>query len=316
VPLKTKLKLAIGYFARLPFLNLLILNILKYNYFMTRNIDEIINNSISSNSKRLEGFFASKNSNTYFLGVNYSVAKTNISLSHKGSSTLDKIKVFDLAETGAAYIGQINMMIVSSFCGPNGLIWGYDVCRAEKIQNKWGIACRDKDGKEIKVYTIENLVDSFKKLTGTVDNKRFPFLAGSHVPCACKQITIEDKSIIYTALGIGIPEDRENNACLLMEDVGEIPLDTVDIELYEKNIIKNVTKSILKISEIQKIKYKEMFVGIKRIHVNEGEIGCALVAAPYFTLASDALPKQNKLQDLKINEWEQLVGNKFICNNN
>jgi histidine decarboxylase len=283
---------------------------------MTRNIDEIINNSVSSDSKRLEGFFASANTNTYFLGVNFAVAKTKKDLSHRGSSTLDKIKVFDLAETGAANIGQINMMIVSSFCGPKGLIWGYDVCKAVKEINKWNIAYINSAGEEVKIYAIENLVNAFKKLTGTIEEPRFPFLAGSHVPCASKQITIEDEGTIYTALGIGIPEDREKNACLLMEDIGTIPSDVEDIEEYKKEIVKNVVKSIFKIGDIQKIKYKEIFIGIKEIKVGKGEIGCALVAAPYFTLASDALPKQKKLHDLNINEWERLVSDKFICNNN
>jgi histidine decarboxylase len=281
---------------------------------MTERANEIIKNSISSEDKFLEGFFASKNTNTYFLGVNFSVAKTKKDLSHRGSSTLDKIKVFDLAETGAANIGQINMMIVSSFCGRNGLIWGYDVCKIPKEKNRWGLTLVDHEGDEVEIYDIENLVEAFKRLTGTIEEPRFPFLPGSHVPCACKQITSEDESIVYTALGIGVPIDRNRGACLLMEDVGTIPLDVDNLEEYKKEIVKNVVKSVLKIGKIQKIKYKEVFVGIKEIKIEKGEIGCALVAAPYFTLAKDALPENEELPKLSIDEWENLTKNGFLKN--
>jgi histidine decarboxylase len=276
----------------------------------------IINSSISSEDKFLEGFFASSKTNTYFLGINFAVAKTKKDLSHDGSSVLDKIKVFDLAETGAANIGQINMMIVSSFCGPKGLIWGYDVCKTAKETNKWNIVCINNAGEEIKIYAIENLVEALKKLTGTIEKPRFPFLAGSHVPCACKQITIENEGIIYTALGIGIPEDRTKNACLLMEDVGTIPLDVQDINNYEKEILKNVIRSILKVGKNLRVQYKEIFIGIKEIKVEKGEIGCALVAAPYFTLAKDGLPYEKELPELTIDEWENLTKNKFLSNLN
>lgn len=281
---------------------------------MRDKTNEIIKNSISSEDKFLEGFFASANTNTYFLGVNFAVARTKKDLSHRGSSTLDRIKVFDLAETGAANIGQINMMIVSSFCGPNGLIWGLDVCKMPKEENRWGLKIAGNDGEEVKIYNIENLVEAFKKLTGTIDEPRFPFLPGSHVPCACKQITVEEEGTIYTALGIGIPEDRQRNACLLMEDVGTIPDDVEDMEEYKKEIVKNVARSVLKIGKIQKIKYKEIFLGIKEIKVGKEEVGCALVAAPYFTLAKDAMPQNKDLSKLTIDEWENSVKEKYISN--
>lgn len=276
--------------------------------------NSIINDSISTEDKFLEGFFASGKTNTYFLGVNFSVAKTKKDLSHDGTSILDKIKVFDLAETGAANIGQINMMIVSSFCGPNGLIWGYDVCKIAKKDNEWNFLFKDQNGEEIKIYNIENLVEAFKRLTGTVEQPRFPFLPGSHVPCASKHITIEDEGIIYTALGIGIPKDREKSACLLMEDIGTIPTNVKNLDEYKKEIVKNVVRSISKVGNNLKVQYKEIFVGIKHVEVGKGEIGCALVAAPYFTLAQNALPNDGKLPDMNIEEWETSVQDKFLEN--
>jgi len=37
--------------------------------------DQIINNAISSKEKFCEGFFSSHGTNSYFMGVNYAVAK-------------------------------------------------------------------------------------------------------------------------------------------------------------------------------------------------------------------------------------------------
>jgi len=51
--------------------------------------------------------------------------------SHQGSELLDRVLAYDSAEVDDAYLGQINMTLVSSFCGPEGLIWGYDVARKE-----------------------------------------------------------------------------------------------------------------------------------------------------------------------------------------
>jgi histidine decarboxylase len=278
------------------------------------NYNEIINNSMSSENSYLEGCFSSKGLNSYFLGVNFSVAKTMKDLSHEGSTTLDKIKAFDFAETASANISQINLIIVSSFCGPKGLIWGYDVCKTEKQKYQYDLKIDEKGIGNINIFKIDNLLDSFKKLTGTVNKPRFPFLPGSHVPCASKCVTVEERGIIYAALGLGIPKNRERSACLLMEDVGTISNDIKDVEGYQKTIIRNIVRSILKIGKNLNVQYDEIFVGDCYTKVEKGEIGCALVAAPYFTLAKDALPKGKKLPDISINEWEQLSEKYFLCN--
>jgi len=55
--------------------------------------------------------------------------------SHKGSEVLDSVLAYDRAEVEDIYLGQINMSLVSSFSGPEGLIWGYDCAR--KAEEAW-----------------------------------------------------------------------------------------------------------------------------------------------------------------------------------
>jgi histidine decarboxylase len=228
--------------------------------------------------------------NTYFLGINLAVAKVKQELSHEGSNTLDEINAFDLAETTTAYIGQINMIKASSFCGPNSLIWGLDVCKTEKKVDDWNIINKIHKNSNIKIYSLDSLVSAFKELTGSGEERHFPFLSGSPVPCAKKIITKEGENIVYAALALGIPKNRNYSACLLMENVGTIPLDIEDIQSYKKNIIEKLINSVIAIGENQKIKYKKIFIDLNELKIEKGEIGCSLIAAPYFSLAKDAVP--------------------------
>ncbi|MCP4130869.1 MAG: hypothetical protein GY754_07790 [bacterium] len=272
------------------------------------NKKQILENVISSENNFCEGFFVSKGTNRYILGINLSVAKTKKHFSHRGSTILDETNAFDLAEVAEANIGQINMITVSSYCGPKGLLWGYDICKTPIAENEWGITLDNN----IKVSSIHNLVEAFKKLTGTVHEPRFPFFPGSHVPCAHKSVKAEGPGMIYTALAIGIPQKRERNACLLMEDIGMIPLDIEDLASYKKDIAEKAVKSIIQIGNNQKVEYKEIFIGVKELMIQKDEIGCALVAAPYLTLAKDAIPKSIELYNLTIDDWEKFVEDNFL----
>jgi len=139
-------------------------------------------------------------------------------------------------------------------------------------------------------------------------------MPGAHVPCANKNIKESGPKNIYCTLGIGVPEDRDKNAVLLMEDVGEISvgLDSQEfMSRYKQNILTQMAKSILTIGENQRVKYKEIFVEIVEQEIKGGEIGCGLVAAPYFSLAQNALPEgSNSVEDLSeksLYEWEDAV---------
>ena len=57
---------------------------------------------------------------------------------------LEGIVAYDRAEKNGAYIGQINMITVFSFAGPNSAIWGYDLAEVSNLRS-------------IKLYDIDNI---------------------------------------------------------------------------------------------------------------------------------------------------------------
>jgi len=60
------------------------------------------------------------------------VPKTMMLAGQKGEG-LDGTVAFDKAESSEAYIGQINLIVASSFSGLNGVIWGYDIAKADEL---------------------------------------------------------------------------------------------------------------------------------------------------------------------------------------
>ncbi len=239
----------------------------------------------------------------YINAVILSIGKAPLAFSHEGSKILDSIVAYDKAEVNKAYIGQINMSIVSSFCGPNGLIWGYDIVKAPNLKRNHPLLGSFTVGDNVPVYTTESLEEMAVRLFGTRDEKRFNLLPGSHVPCAGRFLKIKGPAHIYCALGMGIPENRADSAILFMEDIGE--MHSLDIEELRKKIVENMAQSIISIGNNHNIKYKEIFVGSKDQMIVEGEIGCNLVAIPYFTMAKKAIV--GKMSQISLEEWENKV---------
>ena len=246
--------------------------------------------------------------NSYLLGVVLGVGKDKIQYSHPGSNILDKINVFDLAEVEGAYIGQLNMSIVSSFCGPQGLIWGYDIAAARYQEElKLDQELTNIHNERVAVYSAWPLIEATQSLFGTRDHKLFPLRPGAHVPFAGKNFTFEGPKIVYSGIGLGIPEDRDLNAVLLMEDMGWIPPmgSKENFAKYKSMLLSYLSQSVIKVGENQKVAYREIYVAVKALTVQVGEIGCALVAAPYFTLAKNAYVAD--LDRITISEWQQSV---------
>jgi histidine decarboxylase len=267
--------------------------------------------ALSKKKKYCEGYWNSCYSGYYVLGLCLGTSITKIKFSHCGSSTLDEINAFDLAEIKEANIGQINMIKVSSFCGPKGLIWGYDICKSNK---KNPLFLGHDILSIIPTYDISPLTGAFTRLVGTIDYPRFPILPGSHVPCAVKYITKKGKAIIYCAIGLGIAANREDKACLLMEDIGTIPFSVQNKGVYIDTILRKLALSVLEVGRNQKIKFKELFLGIKCIIIEQGEIGCALVASPYLSIAQEAYNPEIDYFSVTIDEWEKNISNRFLCN--
>lgn len=257
---------------------------------MDKRIKKVLTNAVSPYRDRCDGQGnPTSKTGDYLLGTVIEVGVAPISLSHDGSSMLDKINAFDMAERNSSYIGQVNMSIVSSFCGPRGVIWGYDVARPKKQDQKIkGLESVSYNGKKAPVYSIQPMLAATEALFGTVNDKRLHLMPGAHVPFASKNIKKIGPARLYSCLAIGIAKERDKEACLLMEDVGEIPmhLSKSHLKTYHRTILKKAAKSVLVIGENQNVEYEKILVGLKDCDVRRGEIGCALVAAPYFTMAS------------------------------
>jgi hypothetical protein len=111
---------------------------------------------------------------------------------------------------------------------------------------------------------------------------------------------------------MGVPEYPDQNAHLLMEDFGTIPLGVSGTELvhdYHQTILTKLAQSVLAIGENQRVRYREVLVAMKDILIGEGEMGCALVAAPYFTLARGAVPDDgvDHLFDMTLEDWDHSI---------
>lgn len=269
-------------------------------------LTEVVNGAIGAFPSHCAGYL-----NPGASGLGY-IVTLKLSVGHLLIADMDfvleGIVSYDRAEKNDAYIGQINMLTASSFCGLNGAIWGYDLALADKLAKRKSqplVVEKRHDGVEIPIRSIEPLLDATKRLFGTQSQRRFPPLPGAMVVCVNKSITKRAKEkpkTIWCALALAIAQDRSKDAHLLIEDVGEGSL--------PPNLIENIYKSILLCGEDRDVLYKEIFVGYKELTIPPGGVGCALTCAPYVTLAKKAIPRHYEPADLlslTISEWENAL---------
>jgi histidine decarboxylase len=225
---------------------------------------------------------------------------------------LEGIVSYDRCEADDAYIGQINMLTASSFCGLNGAVWGYDLARAENLTSTKLSTLRRHDGVDIPVYSVQPLLDAAYRLFGNQSQRRFNPLPGAMVVCANKSWTKRapagKSTKVWCAIALAIAQDRGRDANLFIEDAsdsqttGEKSLD---------DLVQNIAKSIMRCGQDQGVLYKEIFVGHKSVDIEEGIVGCALTCAPYVTLARNAIPAgkpASALLDMTISDWEHELG--------
>lgn len=271
---------------------------------------ELLNSALSPYDKYCTGY---RGKGPYICTLVIGVGTFKKSFSHPGSEGLDKIVAYDKAEVDEAYIGQINMSLVSSFIGPHGLIWGHDLAKKEGISlpsffNGEDLKYFEEEG--IKIRNGKNLREAGRALLGNGKRKHFPFLPGTHVPCAGKFNPQSGPGILYGVIAIGIPEDRKTAACLLMEDVGKIEGVSVLESSLKSRIALDTVKSVIEVGKNQKVEYKEIFVDLSFKQVKRDEMGCVLVAMPYFHLAKKAYTKELLTQSLE--EWYNKTNTLFL----
>ncbi len=279
---------------------------------MDFSLKEVVDGSIGPFEQYCDGYGNyGTNGFGYISALTLSTGKVLKKLDH----VLEGIVSYDRAEANDAYIGQINMVAASSFCGLNGAIWGYHLAKAEDIADnslKPLMVKKRHDGADFPVYPVRPLLEAAERLFGTNENRRFPLLPGAHVICATKECTVPGPTSVWSAIAIAIAEDRNKNSNLFIEDVGHnIPADSEEERTaYLERLMENVVDSVLLCGEDQNVKYKEMFVGFKTEWVPEGYVGCALVCAPYIVLAKNAVPAGKPpaaMLEMTISDWEKLV---------
>lgn len=225
---------------------------------------------------------------------------------------LEGIVSYDRAETNDTYIGQINMITASSFCGLNGAVWGYHLAKSDALAEgkvKPLFIHEGKDGSRMTVYPVEPLLDAGRRLFGINSQRRFPMLPGAHVICATKDVTAQGPCHIWAAIAIAMAADREKDSNLFIEDCGKCGEFKSEAErkAYFDKLIRDIVECVARCGKDNDARYTEVFVGFKEAWIPEGSTGCALVAAPYVTLPKDAIPSGGaaRLLDMRISEWEK-----------
>ncbi len=260
-------------------------------------------------------------------GTGYvSVLKVSTGVVEKGDDDLlDGIVAYDRAEANDAYVGQINMITASSFNGPAGSIWGYDLARAADIaQNRQRplFTVKQYDGSELKVFDGAPLLRAGKALFGTAKARRFPLLPGAHVICANKSVMAyrpkQGRALrgqaygVWSYIAISIAKDRKKDANLFIEDAGLwTKSDSLaDLTAFLERHRKSVVKSIVACGEDQSVVYERTYISFAKVIMKPGQIGTALTVAPYVVLARKALPGGDfsALGKMTLPQWERAMG--------
>ncbi|KAF2991475.1 Histidine decarboxylase proenzyme [Methylocystis sp. MJC1] len=276
---------------------------------------EIVRGAIGPYFSRCDGYGNPGASGLGYISViTLHAGETTKELSVPGQAGegLDGTLAFDRAEASGAYIGQINLVVSSSFSGPSGAIWGYNIARAfDTIGTETLFEVTTSSNKRIPVYALDPLLDAGSRLFGMRDAPRFPILPGAHVMAAHKGISAVGPTNVWCGLAIGIAEERARNANLIMELCGEFkPQGSGESkEPYFRLVRQNLAKSVVRVGENQNVTFAKMFVGVIDEEVREGSVGYAMATVPYVVLARDAIPDggPEKLLEMNISEWEKVV---------
>lgn len=217
-------------------------------------------------------------------------------------------------EKNDAYMGQVNIIKGSSYCGLNGALWGFDLVLHDDIARHKGAPIYTQaqpEGAEVPVYNIRPLLEATERLFGKEGERRFPLMPGVHVPCASKSTMAFGPLWAWSAIGIAIPKDRDANACLIMTDAdvyGDDSTTEGEIIGFLEGVLRKVTNSIVLCGADEHVEYERIYVGYKYIFAEENQVGAALACAPFIYLAQDAIPKGMKASDLcklSVSEWEK-----------
>ena len=179
------------------------------------------------------------------------------------------------------------------------------------------------DGTQLPIYDAQPLIKAAQSLFGTKNNRSFPLAPGAHVICANKSVTalrpstgIPDSAQnqaygVWCYIALSIAHDRENAACLFIEDAGlwNKNDNEQDLVAFIDEHRKSVVWSIVACGKDQSVIYDRTYISCAHVIMPLGYIGTALTVAPYVVLAKKAVPNNEfyQLNDMNISQWEQLM---------
>lgn len=234
---------------------------------------------------------------------------------------LDGIVSYDRAEINDAYVGQINMLTASSFCGIAGQVWGHDLAAHNDIIDKKikpVLEIDQYDGSKLHVYDAKPLLEAGIELFGTEKERRFTLLPGAHTICANKGVTAyrpkEDRPLkegeaygVWCFIALSLSADRDNCADLFIEDAGLWTKNdsTEDLKVFLEEHRKSVAWSVVSCGQDSHVLFERTYVGFAYTIMKPGEIGTSLTCAPYVSLARNAVPSTgfNSLNKISLKEW-------------
>ena len=234
---------------------------------------------------------------------------------------LDGIVSYDRAEINDAYVGQINMLTASSFCGIAGQVWGHDLAAHNDIIEKKikpVLEIDQYDGSKLHVYDAKPLLEAGIELFGTEKERRFTLLPGAHTICANKGVTAyrpkEDRPLkegeaygVWCFIALSLSADRDNCADLFIEDAGLWTKNdsAEDLKAFLEEHRKSVAWSVVSCGQDSHVLFERTYVGFAYTIMKPGEIGTSLTCAPYVSLARNAVPSTgfNSLNKLSLKEW-------------
>ena len=234
---------------------------------------------------------------------------------------LDDIVVYDKAECVDAYIGQINMITASSFCGLAGQVWGHDIAihediHSQKIQPL--LSVEQYNGDSLDVYDAAPLLEAGTNLFGTERSRHFPLIPGAHTICANKSVNSyrpEDNRPlkegegygVWSCIAISLAKDRDNCSDLFIEDAGiwEKNDNEENLKTFLSDMRKSVAWSITECGKDSHVVFDRTYIGFSHSIMQPGEIGTAITVAAYVTLARKAIPSTGfyGLNKMQLNEW-------------
>ncbi|MEE1296139.1 MAG: histidine decarboxylase, pyruvoyl type [Bifidobacterium sp.] len=234
---------------------------------------------------------------------------------------VDRIVTYDKAECADAYVGQINMLTASSFCGVMGQVWGHDLAAhpdVKAVRLTPLFTATQFNGAPLPVYDAKPVIDAGIELFGTDTDRRYHPAPGAHVICANKGVTAyrprTDRALadgegygVWSFIAISLSNDRDYCADLFIEDAGVWTEndDEAALRAFLDRHRKEIVWSVVECGRDSGVLFERTYVGYAYTMMRPGQIGNAITVGPYVTLARDAVPTAGfaRLNDMTIVDW-------------